>query len=224
MAKVHSGQAEHGTVYFAHEQTRGKGQRGKSWSSLPGENIIMSVVLAPLPTLPRQHFLLSMAMAVASLDFIHENINGDLAVKWPNDLYWRDRKLGGILIENLIRGKELICSVAGFGININQTQFDEMIPNPGSFKKITGLTYDPIELSKILCGHIGKRYEWLGTADKKKIFSDYNDQLYKKNERVNLKKGGKKFNTTIRSVNLEGQLITESPDAVFNHGEVKWIL
>jgi BirA family transcriptional regulator, biotin operon repressor / biotin---[acetyl-CoA-carboxylase] ligase len=224
MAKVHAGEAAHGTVYFAHEQTMGKGQRGKSWSSSPGENIILSVVLAPPGKLPVHQFLLNMALAVAAFDFIHESIAENLAIKWPNDLYWRDSKLGGILIENLFRGKDLIGSVAGFGINVNQTHFDGKIPNPVSFKKITGLDYGLKELSKTLCGHIGKRYSALKNSDTKNILSEYNGRLFKKNERVSLKKEQKEFNTTIREVNLEGQLITEAPDGIYNHGEVEWIL
>jgi BirA family biotin operon repressor/biotin-[acetyl-CoA-carboxylase] ligase len=224
MAKVHAGETEHGTVYFAHEQTMGKGQRGKSWSSQAGENIILSAVLAPGSSHPIQHFLLNMAMAAAALDFIQEIIVSDLAIKWPNDLYWKEFKLGGMLIENLFRGKELIGSVAGFGINVNQTQFSEDIPNPASFKMITGRHDDPIELSKILCGHVGKRYEQLQSEVPKKILTDYNDRLFKRNEQVSLKKGEKKMVTTIRSVNIKGQLITEAPDGVYNHGEVEWLL
>ena len=224
MSKVHAGEAVHGTVYFAHEQTMGKGQRGKSWSSSPGENITMSVVLAPAGTLPVQQFLLNMALAVAAFDFINESIGENLAIKWPNDLYWKESKLGGILIENLFRGKELMGSVAGFGINVNQTQFDERIPNPVSFKKITGQRYDLKELSKTLCGHIGKRYEELKNLNEKNILSDYNSRLFKKNERVSLMKEEKKITTTIRQVNLKGQLITEAPDGIYNHGEVEWML
>ena len=224
LAMVHEGKAEHGTVYFAHEQTEGRGQRGRAWLSSPNENIIMSVVLAPLSSIDTHQFLLSMAMACAAFDFIHEIIPENLSIKWPNDLYWRDDKVGGILIENIIRGKDPVGSVAGFGININQTTFDRRIPNPASLKKITGLNYDPRKLAKTLCGHIGKYFEWLKTRDENKIIRDYNERLYKRNSRIELKKGQKKFFTTIKSVSIDGILNTEAPNGKFNHGEVDWVL
>lgn len=224
MAMVHAGQAEHGMAIFTHEQTRGKGQREKAWLSNPGENITMSVILAPQESFSRQHFLLSMGMAAAGLDFIREYIKEDLAIKWPNDLYWRDQKMGGILIENVFRGNELVCSVAGFGININQTEFDQRILNPVSFRKVTGLSYDPRELGKILCGHIEKKYEGLRSQDPKEIHDYYNEQLYKRKNKVGLKKGNKKFTATISSVNMDGQLITESPPGIYNYAEVEWMV
>src|SRR6476646_2527475 len=103
MARLHAGTALHGTAYFAHEQSSGKGRRGKSWHTQRGKNIILSMVLNTgfLPVY--QQFQLSMTASLACLDFLHRFVPEGLKIKWPNDLYWNDRKEGGLLIENIIK-------------------------------------------------------------------------------------------------------------------------
>jgi BirA family biotin operon repressor/biotin-[acetyl-CoA-carboxylase] ligase len=137
MQNVHAGMARHGDGYFAKEQTNGKGQRGKSWETDPGSNIL-------------KPFHLSVAVAVACYDLFEKFAGEDTSIKWPNDLYWRDRKAGGILIENIHRGKEWNQAIVGIGININQGSFSPEIKNPVSLKHITGKDFDPIALAKEL--------------------------------------------------------------------------
>ena len=103
MAQAQEGLASHGAVYFAMEQTAGKGQRGKKWFSIPGENIALSAILQEMPLLVTNQFLLSASIALASYDFLKKySGNENICIKWPNDLYWQDRKAGGILIESFI--------------------------------------------------------------------------------------------------------------------------
>lgn len=102
MGQAAAGEAGHGTVYFALEQTAGKGQRGKTWLATTGENIMMSVVLHPHPLKINQQFLLSAAIALGCYDFFKNYAGDETRIKWPNDLYWRDRKAGGILIESRV--------------------------------------------------------------------------------------------------------------------------
>jgi BirA family biotin operon repressor/biotin-[acetyl-CoA-carboxylase] ligase len=122
MGKVRAGMAQHGLSVFALEQTRGKGQRDKIWISEPGQNIALSLVLEPKHHFPSL-FLLSMAMAVGTVRFFRKYVPDDVSIKWPNDVYWRDRKAGGILIENVWQGGVWKFAVVGIGININQTRF-----------------------------------------------------------------------------------------------------
>ena len=87
-----------------------------------------------------------------------------MSIKWPNDLYWRDRKAGGILVENIFRGSTWEWSIVGIGLNINQVKFPENLTNPVSFRQITGKTFQVLELSKELCFHLQQTWEDLLTA------------------------------------------------------------
>ena len=98
MGLVREGMAQHGTAVFAHEQTRGKGQRNKQWLSGNRDNIALSLILNPGRILNTEVFILSMAAANAAFQLINRYIPEELSIKWPNDIYWRDRKAAGILI------------------------------------------------------------------------------------------------------------------------------
>jgi BirA family transcriptional regulator, biotin operon repressor / biotin---[acetyl-CoA-carboxylase] ligase len=101
---VHEGMAQHGMVVFANHQTKGKGQHNRTWLSEEGKNIAMSVILQPPGLALSQSFLISMATALGVQRFFAKYAGSETKVKWPNDLYWRDRKAGGILIENIVLG------------------------------------------------------------------------------------------------------------------------
>ncbi len=174
--KLHAKLAAHGTAFFAHHQTAGKGQWGKAWDTEPGANILMSIIFDTSFLSSAQQFPLSMMAALAAHDLFSNYAMEETTIKWPNDIYWRDRKAGGLLIENVggmrdtgygmrdagygMRdgGYKMKWSVIGLGININQTSFPEHLRNPVSLKQITGKDYDTIALAKELCGYMGKRY------------------------------------------------------------------
>src|SRR5687768_10334996 len=103
LGQIQKGLAGHGTCFFAHEQYSGKGQRGKTWATETGSNIIISIVLERPFLQPFRQFDLSGSVAVAIQDFFSNYAGPETKIKWPNDLYWRDRKAGGMLIENIIR-------------------------------------------------------------------------------------------------------------------------
>lgn len=224
MDQVKANLAAHGTAYFAQSQTAGKGQNGKQWLSEPGENLILSVVLdSTFLTLSKQ-FSLSVMVALACKDLLQTYLPEDLAIKWPNDIYWCDRKTGGILIETLLRGSKWQWSVVGIGINVNQTKFPKSIMNPVSMKQITGKHFDPVALAKELCGHLEKRYQQLINKEETKMLAEYRSYLYKKDQDVKLKKGPIVFNATIKNVSEQGHLMVESGiKERFLFGEVEWV-
>src|SRR5687767_4015729 len=105
MGLVHAAMSQHGTAVFSREQTSGRGQRSREWISEPDSNIILSIVLDLAGLLSSsQMFLLSKTVAVAAVDFFNKYAADGAAIKWPNDIYWNDRKAGGILIENVFHG------------------------------------------------------------------------------------------------------------------------
>jgi BirA family transcriptional regulator, biotin operon repressor / biotin---[acetyl-CoA-carboxylase] ligase len=225
MAKLRAGMAKHGMAVFARQQTAGKGQRGKTWQTQPGQNIALSLVLKAGTLRTGQQFYLSMCIALAVNDFIKHHAGSDTTIKWPNDLYWRDRKAGGILIETVFKGTVWKWAVVGIGININQTRFNKLLPNPVSLSQITGKTYDVIELAKLLYGFVMKRVEGLATIKINTIAQEYNSNLYKLNQTVKLKKANAVFKTTIKGVSSLGQLHTaDTMERQFDFGEVKWVL
>lgn len=133
--------APHGFCVAAVSQTAGRGQRGNSWEAEPGKNLTFSLCLRPESLPAARQFEISMTVAVAVCDFLRRLVDTPqwLTLKWPNDIYFGDRKLGGILIENSVSDGIIQRSVAGIGININQKHFVSDAPNPISLIHITGL-------------------------------------------------------------------------------------
>lgn len=225
MDRVQAGMASHGMAWFTHEQTAGKGQRGKGWQTEPGKNIAMSLVLQPESLDARQQFYLSAAIALACFEFFSGYAGDETKIKWPNDLFWRDRKAGGVLIENVFHGKKWKWAIAGIGININQVNFEGGIKNPVSLKQITGKEFDTVILAKELYALLMKRISELNTKSFEKILDDYNKHLYKLNKNVSLKKEGVIFETVIKAVSREGKLLTvDATNRQFDFGEVEWVL
>lgn len=223
MGAIHTGMARHGMAWFTKEQTAGRGQRGKSWTTEKGKNIALSLVLKPADLQFTNQFHLSAAVAVTCFEFVKSYAGDETKIKWPNDLYWRDRKAGGILIENIMQGKKWKWAVVGIGININQTKFEENLVNPVSLKQIIGKQLDNIELAKEL--HLLLIKNLAGISSTASVMKEYNEHLYKKNKPVIFKKDGVRFETVIKEVSLLGRLVTvDAIEREFNFGDVEWVL
>ncbi len=225
MQLVKSGTAKHGTAYFAYEQTAGKGQRNKHWLSANGENIILSIVLQAKPLFVQQKFLLNVITALSVKDLFNKYTTDKIEIKWPNDIYWCDRKAAGILIENIIAGNKIQCSVVGLGVNINQTQFSTALNNPVSLKQITGKTYDVIKLAEELCLMLQDKYLQLINNDSEVLMKEYNLHLYKRNQMVNFKKDDTIFEGCVTAVDEAGRLIIKTPgESAFEFGTIEWLI
>lgn len=225
----------HGTAVFAHEQTAGKGQRGRVWTSEKSDNIILSIGIMPHTSLPALQFELSACMAVAIYEFFRQYAGNDTKIKWPNDLYWQDRKAGGILIESVVGPGNIPSdsqapggwqwAIIGIGININQTEFPAWLPNPVSLKQITGKRYDPLLLAKDLCIQLEDHFQQLKGSGPGAIFKKYNAALYKRNEIVRLKKENRIFEATVKAVETNGKLLVRhAMEEAFDFGEVEWVI
>ena len=242
MAQVQAGKAGHGSVFMALEQTSGKGQRGKQWLTASGENIAMSIVVDPYPLNITQQQLLSFAVALACYDLFKKYAGEEnTRIKWPNDLYWQDRKAGGILIESIIgansveKGNEegesdktesrWKWAIIGVGININQGIFPETLVNPVSLKQITGKNWDPLELARELCKLLDIRFRWVVQQPASQIIKEYNSSLYKLDQSVRLRKDNIVFSTILTGVTETGQLVTrDAIERTFDFGEVEWVI
>ncbi len=233
--------AAHGMVCFAHHQTKGKGQRGKIWATEPNSNITLSVILNTSFLQLHQQFYFNAAMALAVLDFFKNYAGDATSIKWPNDIYWNDRKAGGILIETKVgyhtqaetknistTNKSLAVwnwAIVGIGININQTQFNAAVKNAVSLKQITGKEFNVISLAKELCTYIEKRFEQVQKENFTQLLESYNKHLFKRNEEVKLKKKNMAFTCSIKGVNERGELLVDGyAQDSFLWGEVEWQL
>ena len=141
------------TTVAADYQTSGRGQRGNSWESEPHKNLLFSFVLFPEFLEARRQFLISQIVSLAIKEEL-DTYTDDVSIKWPNDIYWKEKKICGILIENDLIGRNISRSIAGIGININQEEFHSPAPNPVSLYQITGKQYDIYEVLKLSLIHI----------------------------------------------------------------------
>ena len=231
--QIQEGLAVSGSCYRANFQTHGKGQMAKIWGSEAGLNLLCSYVmgvkqlkeegLLPKNWTLQQQFGLSIAVAIGLTDYFSRVAGFDTKIKWPNDLYWHDRKAGGILIESIIRGAEWNWSVIGIGVNINQTEFSPDLPNPVSIKQITGKDWDVNEQLKALSAALTLRVkEWMNGGFEQ-MLETYNKRLYKKGSIVKFKKNNIGFTGKVIGVNQQGQLIIENGIAqAYNFGEIVW--
>ena len=171
-----------------------------------------------------EQVIFSFATSLAGYKLLKKYAGDETSIKWPNDIYWRDRKAGGVLIENVIKGNNWDYSVIGIGININQTTFEKMDRQPVSLKQITGKTFDPILLAKELCIELESILNKVGESPLDWLISQYNDALYKKGQSVTLKKDNIQFDALIKGVNKKGNLVVEQGfEREYVFGEVSWV-
>lgn len=224
LAQVKNRLAVAGTCFFAHHQSNGKGQMGKKWQTTTSENIILSIVIDISTVYLQNQFSLVAMSALGCFDFFNKYAIDKTAIKWSNDLYWSDKKAGGILIET-ITVEQKRFAIVGIGININQTSFDEQLPNPVSLKQITGKNYNIVELAKELCCCISYWHQKLLNNQHKELLDCYNKVLYKKNELVRFKHNNVVFDATVKSVNAFGELeIQRGTLQCCRYGELEWLI
>ena len=202
---AHSQTLDEGTVIVTRNQTAGKGQQGNAWESEAGKNITCSILLYPSFLPVQQFFLLSEVISLGVKETLDAYTDG-ITIKWPNDIYYCERKIAGILIENEITGSKISMSVAGIGININQEQFLSDAPNPVSLKQITGNEWNTETLLKELIQNILYLYEQLKAGDTETLVRMYHEALYRNTGCHRFEDDTEIFNARIDRVSDDGLL------------------
>lgn len=181
-ALIVQNRASDGCTIITDFQTAGRGQRGNQWEGAPAENLMLSVVWQPTFMVPAQQFRLSQAVALGVHDWAAALLGTDpkLKLKWPNDLYYGDQKLGGILIENTLSGAKIQYSIIGIGMNVNQLSF--AIPTATSFRQLTGRAYSREALVARLLECLERRYLQLRAGQVDHLRQDYLRALYRYQE------------------------------------------
>ncbi|TPE44701.1 biotin--[acetyl-CoA-carboxylase] ligase [Pontibacter mangrovi] len=217
-------EATEGCTVVTHCQTQGRGQRGNSWEAAPGQNITLSVILSPTFLAVRQQFYLNMAVSLAVLDLLREQGLEQAQVKWPNDLFFEDKKLGGILIENTINSLSLQHSIVGIGLNVNQLRFGTSTAS--SLACALGYTLDLEKLTVRLLELLEKRYLQLRNGHLARLKYEYLQGLYRYQEKHLFRIGQQEVQGQIMGVDEAGRLAVEIENELryFDFKEIAHVL
>lgn len=216
------------TMLYTGFQTLGRGQKGNSWESERNKNIMCSILLKPVFLEAKEQFVLSEAVSLAILNFLDYYLP-NIKVKWPNDIYYGDKKISGILIENTIQSNSILASIVGIGINVNQTIFMSDALNPVSLSQVTGQDYDIPKLINEVRDSIIKCYDFTKSMDEAETMHKYYlSKLYKYNEIATYKDEYGTFKGKIIDVELHGgKICIEDEDGKirkYNFKEVSFII
>lgn len=194
------------TIVTAKFQTKGKGQLGANWESEDSKNLIFSIYKKDLGIKVKDQFIISIIVSLALIKTLKKNNLPNLRIKWPNDIMSENKKICGILIENIVKEKHIKHAVIGIGLNVNQTIFDNL-PNASSIKKITGNTHNKDEILKELANNINRSFEMIYSFSSEIIFKKYEELLYRINKPSTFKNlKGENFTGFIKGVNKLGKL------------------
>ena len=211
-----------GLVVTTNFQTSGNGQRGKSWESSIGDNLLITIVIESNISAKNQ-FLLSKCVALALYDLLTLYAD-DVSIKWPNDILVGKQKIAGILIQNILKGKEITHSVIGVGLNVNQTKFKAYSPQATSLNLLQNKTFDVSRIKEQLLKCLAERMQQLRSGvDQEK---EYLSALFLNNKVAAFESKAQKFMGIIQGVSKSGKLQIKLGDdsiAVFDNQEVKFL-
>ena len=203
-----------GTVVITDYQYQGRGQRGNAWYSEPHKNLTFSVILYPTFLATPQSFSLNIITALALHQALSAYIPNDLTIKWPNDIYYQDQKLSGVLIENVAEQQQLKASVIGIGLNVNQERFNEQ--RPTSLARICSRTFNLQLLLVQLLAALEQRYLQLQTQGIVPLQAAYLKKLYWIHEARTFQDATHRFQGKIKGIDAVGKLVIEQADSTLN--------
>ena len=210
------------TVIDATEQTKGRGQKGNAWESETGKNINLSIIVKPLFLKPEQQFYLSMAVSLAITGCLKKHVD-EVTIKWPNDIYLKNEKICGILIENSLLGETIQTSIIGIGLNCNQKTFSQWIPNPTSLALKLGYDIALDTVKDELLSNFEKQYNRLINNDFDTIHYEYVNHLYLYEKKSEFKDSNSTFTGSITTVYPNGILEIKTPNNEIRHFSFKEI-
>ena len=199
------------TTVWANFQTAGRGQRGNSWESEPNANLLFSFVLHPSFIEERQQFHISQLVALSIQEALSQYTD-DITIKWPNDIYWKNKKIAGILIENDLCGHHISRSIAGIGLNINQQKFISDAPNPVSLYQIIGQTFNRREILETILDKVAAYYDLLKQNNITEIEQRYMNALFRKSGYHTYRDAIGIFLAEIKEIEGSGKLILKDTE------------
>ena len=213
-------------------QTAGRGQKGNSWESEKSKNLLFSILLHPVYVQPSKQFCISEAIALAVVKSLKEIVADELvakdfSVKWPNDIYWKNKKIAGILIENELFGSTIRDCIVGVGININQQNFISDAPNPVSLYNILGVNTNVEEVLDAIIKQFVANVSMIENGQTALLHNEYMDSLFRRKGIYPYRDADSEFMATIKDVRDDGRLIlTDSDDKerIYEFKEVAIVL
>jgi BirA family biotin operon repressor/biotin-[acetyl-CoA-carboxylase] ligase len=221
--KVMATNAQDFTVVVTNNQTQGKGQMGAVWESEPSKNLTFSVFKKFNDFSITNRFYITKAVSLA----IHKALDTlkimNLAIKWPNDILADNKKICGVLIENMLKGNNITGTIVGIGLNVNQVEFNAL-PKVTSLKKCNGVVYDLDEVLQLLLKELQVYFEMLTRNKFDELTQEYEALLYRKNKPSTFKDlNGKMFPGFIQGVTQEGKLLVLLEDEIVKEFDLKEI-
>lgn len=207
--KIKNELLEEGSVVVCDFQTQGRGAANNKWESEKNKNLLFSMLLYPDFLEIKKQFIISQVVSLGLVDYLN-TITSGFTVKWPNDIYWQDEKIAGILIENNLRNNFLSESIIGIGLNINQIKFLSDAPNPVSLKNIMGFDYDLGIVLTDVQKSIFARYLQLLQGGTSRIQKDYKKAMYRNEGFYLYEDKNGVFLAKIHQVKEEGFLVLET--------------
>ena len=211
MNRVKEGKAGNFDCIWAAEQTQGRGQRGNSWLSEAGKNLTFSVIYYPEGLEAQHNFTISMAVSLAVHEFLEGYVQ-QAQIKWPNDLFIKNRKVGGILIENTLEQQYVKSTVAGVGLNINQRKFDEQLPSATSLVSNYGKELDLEESIFSLYNLIVSYLQRIDRNEREILRQEYKSKLLGIGENMEYRDRQGRFFGMVIDVEDSGQLVVMDID------------
>ena len=194
------------TIVTANFQTEGKGQLGYMWESEDSKNLLCSIYKKDLGIKVEDQFVLSMLVSLSIIRTLEKLNLPKLYIKWPNDIMSGNKKICGILVENMVKQNSIKESVIGIGLNVNQDTFKNL-PNATSIKKIKGVAFNIDKLLNDLVNNIKKQFSDFSQSNIDLIFRQYEDVLYRMNIPSTFKNSeGDVFTGFIKGINNLGRL------------------
>lgn len=215
-----------GSAIMAAYQEQGRGQRGSNWVSEKGSNLLVSYVFYPKFLNVQDQFFLNIFVSLAATKTLSSLGVGQVKIKWPNDIYVANNKIGGILIENSIKGNQISNSIIGLGININQREFPDFPVKATSLSLLKEKSFDVTNVFEILSNFLETYYLSLKGGNLILLKEEYLNTLFRRNEFFSYENNGEKFEAKIVSVSNEGKLIMETQSGrrkEFANKEVRFI-
>ena len=197
-----------GTIVITDNQMAGKGQRGNKWETEPGKNLTLSLVLNPCFLAMDAQFSLNIFTSLAVYETLTHFSDKKVSIKWPNDIYCDNKKICGILIQNIIKGTRFSRSIVGIGLNINQIDFEEK--KATSLALLEDCVFDRLSVFSVLLRKLEFFYLQLKNAEYTSLKSRYLSVLYRLNEEHLFQdQNTTKFKGIIREVENSGKIVLE---------------
>jgi len=211
------------TVVIAESQLKGRGQMGNKWQSETGQSLTFSMLKCFQNLKGDEQFMISMAVSLSIAEALDALNIPNTSIKWPNDILSDNKKIGGILIENVLEGSNIKYAIIGIGINVNESSFNNL-PQASSLKLQSGITFNLEEVFHNTINKVLKKLQNISTKEFLSLKNRYENRLFRKG-RISVFENleGDRFNGIIKGVSNIGELVVETENGSNQYFQMKQV-